>query len=193
MPTLLELTAQIVSAHASNTQMTSDELFQSLHKVHASLKALETCSPIAIGTTMPAEVPKLTIKQAFKRDEVVCMICGQGFKTLKRHLAQAHGLKPGHYRKQFGIPSSTPLTARSYSESRRQSAIEGNLSENLAKARKVRAARVKANRVAVPAVKVKAPAPAVKAKASVLAVKVNAAVPAVRKKPAVPAKLVKNK
>jgi predicted transcriptional regulator len=50
MPTLIELTAAIVSAHVSNQQMTSDEMLQELQKVHASLKALESGSPIAIGT-----------------------------------------------------------------------------------------------------------------------------------------------
>jgi predicted transcriptional regulator len=40
MPTLIELTAQIVSAHLSNIQITSDEMLQELQKVHESLKAL---------------------------------------------------------------------------------------------------------------------------------------------------------
>lgn len=182
MPTLIELTAQIVSSHLSNIQMTSDEMLQELQKVHASLKALETRSPIAIETTTPTEAPKLSIKQAFKKDEVICMICGKGMKTLKRHLSQAHNLKPGQYRKQFNIPSSVSLTAKSYSESRRQTAIDSGLGDNLAKAREVRAAKVK--KAAVPAVKVKASVPAVKAKASV---------PAVRKKAAVPAKIQKTK
>lgn len=175
MPTIIELTAQIVSAHAGNTQMTSEELFQSLHKVHASLKALENGSP-----TAPEQPKQLTIKQAFKKDEVICMICGQGFKTLKRRLAQAHDLKPGQYRKQFNVPASISLTAKSYSESRRQSALDRGLGDNLAKAREVRAAKTKGK---------KAPVPAVKVKASVSAVKTKAAVPAVRKKAAVPAKI----
>lgn len=41
MPTLIELTAAIVSAHVSNIQMTSDEMLQELLKVYTSLKALE--------------------------------------------------------------------------------------------------------------------------------------------------------
>jgi len=107
MPTIIELTAQIVSAHLSNQQMTSDEMLQELQKVYESLKALEAGSPIAIGTKTSTGAPKLSIKQAFKKDEVICMICGKGgFKTLKRHIGQAHALKPGQYRKQFGIPSS---------------------------------------------------------------------------------------
>ena len=66
------------------------------------------------------------------------MICGKGMKTLTRHLKTAHDLKPGQYRKQFGIPSSQSLAAKSYSESRRQMAIDRGLPEKLAKARAAR-------------------------------------------------------
>ncbi len=65
----------------------------------------------------PAEEAKsaITVKQAFKKDEVICMVCGKGgMKTLTRHLKQAHDMKPGQYRKQFGIKSTQPLTAKSF-------------------------------------------------------------------------------
>ncbi len=163
MPTLLELTAQIVSAHVTNIQMTSDEMLQELQKVYVSLKALEVDLSIAFETTPSTEAPKLTIKQAFKKDEVICMVCGKGgFKTLKRHLTMAHDLKPGQYRKQFGIPSTQKLAAKSYSESRRQMAIDKGLGEGLAKAREIRAGKKAAESV----VKTKALVPAKKKTAS---------------------------
>ncbi|MDR3579126.1 MAG: MucR family transcriptional regulator [Oryzomonas sp.] len=176
MSTLIELTAQIVSAHVTNMQMTADEMLQELQKVHVTLKALGSGASKDAELSMP-----LTIKQAFKKDEVICMICGKGgFKTLKRHLTQAHDLKPGQYRKQFNIPSSLSLTARSYSESRKRMAIDKGLGEGLAKARELKSAKSKEDKAPVPAVRVKPAVPAVKVKASV---------PAVRKKAAVPAKV----
>lgn len=181
MPTLLELTASIVSAHVSNKQMTSGEMLQELQKVYESLKALEAGSTVASETSVPIEAPKLSIKQAFKKDEVICMVCGKGgFKTIKRHLNQVHNLKPGQYRKQFGIPSSQSLSAKSYSESRRQMAIDKGLGEGLAKARKVRADK----KTVVSRKGTKATASATKSKASV---------PAVGKKAAVQAKVAKKK
>jgi predicted transcriptional regulator len=165
MSTILDLTAQIVSAHASSTQMTSDELLQELRKVFSSLQALEGGSkPLAEGVK-----PTLTIKQAFKKDEVICMVCGKGgMKTLKKHLEAAHGLKPGQYRKQFGIPSKQPLTAKSYSEARKKSAEERGLGAVLAKAREVRSANLKAKKSApikkATPVKKAAPAKAAKTK-----------------------------
>ncbi|MDA8413834.1 MAG: MucR family transcriptional regulator [Desulfobacteraceae bacterium] len=174
MPTLIELTAQIVSAHAAGSQMTQEQLLEELQKVHASLKTLEHGgSPdVAVG-----EKPKLTLKQAFKKDEVICLICNKGFKTLKRHLAQAHDLKPGAYRKQFNIPSSQPLVAKSYSEIRRQDALDRELGDNLAKARAARKTKGQGQAAPVPVKRAKAELPMVKAQAPVPTVKVKSTVP----------------
>ena len=77
------------------------------------------------------------------------MVCGKGgMKILAPHIKQAHDLKPGAYRKQFGIKRSQPLTAKSYSESRKQMALDAGLADNLAKARAVRRAKIKGKKVA---------------------------------------------
>jgi hypothetical protein len=65
-------------------------------------------------------------------------------KTLTRHLRTAHDLKPGQYKKLFGIPSTQSLAAKSYTESRRKLAAENGLIDILAKAREKRAANIKA-------------------------------------------------
>ncbi|MBP1745331.1 MAG: transcriptional regulator, MucR family [Firmicutes bacterium] len=116
MTTLLELAASIVESHASTTEMTTDDLLLEIQKVYQTLKAL-------------------------------CIICGKGgMKTLARHLSQTHGMKPGEYRKQFGIPKTQALAAKSFSESRRKMALERNLAGNLEKAREVRMANIQAKK-----------------------------------------------
>src|SRR6266702_5228406 len=140
MATLLEMAAEIVSSHASTTPMSSDDLLQEIQKVYASLRAIEAGQPVAGEEVKPA----ITIKEAFKKNEVICMICGKGgMKTLARHLKTVHNMKPGQYKKQFGIPSKQPLTAKSFTEARRQMAMDRGLADNLAKAREVRMAKLK--------------------------------------------------
>jgi len=157
MATLVEIAAQLVSSHASSTPMTSDELLAEITKVHAALKSLEA------GETLEGAEeakPSLTLKEAFKKNEVVCLVCGKGgFKTLARHLSTAHGMKPGAYKKQFGISSKQALSAKSYSEARRKMAQDRGLADNLAKAREVRMANIEAKKetVAKPAKAPKAP------------------------------------
>ena len=144
MATLVEIAAQIVAAHASSTPMTSDQLVFEISKVHNALKNLEAGQPVEEGEEGK---PALSVKEAFKKGEVVCMVCGKGgFKTLARHLSTAHGMKPGEYKKQFGIPSKQPLSAKNYSEARRKMAQERGLADNLAKAREVRMANIEAKK-----------------------------------------------
>ena len=156
MPTLLELTAQIVSSHASSSQMSQDELLKELQQVYASLQTMEGGKSLA--PTEEEAIPTLTVKQAFKKNEVICLICGKGgFKTLTRHLNHVHDTRPGDYRKEFNIPTKQPLTAKSYSESRKQMAEERGLGDVLAKAREARMAKIKSKKdVSVKTVKAKA-------------------------------------
>lgn len=142
MASLIELTANIVSSHASVSAMTGEDLLQELQKVHLALQKLE--GEFGEGMEMhEANRPAVPLKKAFQPDQVMCMVCGKsGMKTLARHLAQVHGMKPGAYRKQFGIPSSQALTAKNFSEARRRMAQEKGLADNLAKARAVRAEKI---------------------------------------------------
>jgi predicted transcriptional regulator len=144
MATLVEIAGQLVAAHAANTKLTTEELIAEISKVHAALQALEA-GQVVDG--VEEAKPALTVKEAFRKNEVVCMVCGKGgFKTLARHLSTAHDMKPGAYKKQFGIPSKQPLSAKSYSESRRAMANERGLADNLAKARDVRMANIEAKK-----------------------------------------------
>lgn len=139
MATITEMAADIVAAHASTTAMSKDELLSELATVYQTLASLEKGEAVAGASASPEEgapvAPTISLKKAFGKDKVVCMICGKSMKTLARHLKTAHDLKPSEYRKQFGIPRTQALAARSYSESRRAMAVERGLGDNLAKAR----------------------------------------------------------
>lgn len=156
MATLVEIAAQIVASHASSTPMTSDQLIYEIGKVHSALKNLEAGEPIE---GVEEAKTAMTVKDAFKKGEVICMLCGKGgFKTLARHLNTAHGMKPGEYKKQFGIPGKQPLAAKNYSDARRKMALDRGLADNLAKARGVRMANIEAKK-ATPAKASKAAKP----------------------------------
>ena len=140
MPTLTELASEIVSAHASSTPMSKDELIAELQQVHAALSAMEK------GETIPTDEeqvvdedgPAITKRKAFGKKQIFCMVCGKGFTTLKRHLSAAHEMTPKEYREKFDIPVGTTLAAKDYVASRRQMAIDKDLGAGLAKARAAR-------------------------------------------------------
>jgi len=159
---LIELTADIVIAHVSMTEMSSDDLLKEIKMVYATLeglekgkieisaqepkkrgrKAKETVAAITAEKPAMPPAPALTIEEAFKPDQVACMLCGKkGLTTLKRHLTTAHDLKPGQYRKQFNIPKDQPLAATEYVAKRRQMALDRGLGDNLAAAREAKKAK----------------------------------------------------
>lgn len=134
MSNLLEMAVEIVSAHASTTQMTREELVAELAEIHNTLKKMENDDMVA---EEPAEqaTPAISLKKAFGRDKVLCMICGKAMTTLGRHLRLVHEITPADYRKQFNIPRTQPLAAKAYSEQRKQMALDRGLGEKLTLAR----------------------------------------------------------
>jgi len=137
MTTILEMAAEIVAAHASTTNMTKEELVLELSDVYNALNSLEKGETVSHAA--PEEQgPAVTRKKAFGKDKIFCMICGKGLKTLSRHLKTSHDMSASEYRKQFDIPRTQSLASKSYSEKRRQMAIDRGLGENLAKARAAR-------------------------------------------------------
>ena len=143
MATLLEMAVEIVASHASATNMTKDELIAEIASVYQALAALEKGETVGSEQVEEAK-PTISAKKSIGKNAITCLICGKAMKTLTRHLKTAHDLKPGLYRKQFGIPSSQSLAARSYSESRRQMALDRGLGEKLALARANRAKKAAA-------------------------------------------------
>lgn len=134
---VIELTAEIVSAHASVNEMSREDLLDEIQAVFAKLSSLAG----AEGVEAPASAevkPAVPVNKAFGADKVFCLECGKGFTTLKKHLAISHNLSPKDYRKKFKIPAKTPLVARNYSESKKKIAQKLGLAAKLAEGRRKR-------------------------------------------------------
>ncbi|HBO70336.1 MAG TPA: MucR family transcriptional regulator [Deltaproteobacteria bacterium] len=136
---LIELTTEIVSAHASVNEMKREDLLDEIQAVFQKLSSLVGVEGDALAEGTGEVKPAIPVHAAFGSDKVYCMECGKGFVTLKKHLAVAHNQTPKEYRKKFGVPSKTPLVARKYSESKKRIAQKLGLAEKLAAGRKKRA------------------------------------------------------
>jgi len=145
MATILEMATELVTAHASTSSMTKEELLAEIKEVYNALSAMEKgeMPEEQQSSEEQEEAPVVSKRKAFGKNAVTCMICGKQMKTLARHLKTAHDMKPTEYRKQFDIPRTQPLAAKAYSESRKQMAIDRGLGENLAKARAAKLAAKK--------------------------------------------------
>ena len=145
MATLLEMVTEIVVHNVKTTPMTKDQLIKDIRDVYSALAALEkdddediTVEFIAVDEKLK---PLMSAKKSIGRNAITCLICGESMKTLARHLTSKHDMKPGAYRKQFGIPRTQALAAKAYSESRKQMALDSGLGEKLIVARAANAAK----------------------------------------------------
>ena len=135
---LVELTTEIVSAHASVNEMGREELLDEIQEVFQKLNALVGVEGEATAGVVEEVKPAIPLNAAFGAEQVFCMECGKGFTTLKKHIAVSHNLSPKDYRKKYNIPAKTPLVARNYSEAKKKIALKLGLAEKLAAGRKKR-------------------------------------------------------
>ena len=113
-PTMLELVAQIVSAHCSSSTVEADALPALIHQVHAALTQVGQPEQASTEKREPA-VP---LKKSVFPNYIVCLEDGKKLKMLKRHLKSAYGLTPEQYREKWDLPSNYPMVAPNYAERR---------------------------------------------------------------------------
>lgn len=115
---LVELTADIVSAHVANNNVAVGDVANLVQRVYEALASLGVPEP----EPQQEKTPVVSVRASVKPDYLVCMECGQKQKTLKRHLQNAHGMTPEQYRTDYGLPRDYPMVAPEYSKKRSEMA-----------------------------------------------------------------------
>ena len=114
---LVELTADVVAAYVSNNVVQTSDLPDLINKVHA---ALGITTQGGNGKAEVAAKPAVSVRRSVQENEIVCLECGQKFKSLKRHLMTHHGLTPAEYRAKWNLPADYPMVAPAYAAKRSQ-------------------------------------------------------------------------
>src|SRR3954451_16618108 len=77
----------------AQNQVSADQLTATITAVYDALASLgKPSEPLAALT------PAVPVRRSLRADEIVCLECGRSGKTLRRHLAAAHGITPQEYR-----------------------------------------------------------------------------------------------
>jgi len=108
-----EGTAEIVVAYVKNNPVNASELLDIITTVGASLRGFTEGAPAS-----EKPIPAVSVRRSVKKDHIVCLVCGQEQKMIKRHLRIAHQLSPHAYREFFDLKPDYPLVAPSYAETR---------------------------------------------------------------------------
>jgi len=108
-----EGTAEIVAAYVKNNPVSVSDLPHIITTVGASLRGVTEGEPAS-----EKPIPAVSVRRSVKQDHIVCLVCGQEQKMIKRHLQTAHHLSPNAYRELFDLKPDYPLVAPSYAETR---------------------------------------------------------------------------
>lgn len=113
--TLIELTAEVVSAYVSNNPVPAGELSNLIADVHNALgRVTSSAEPSPAEKQKPAVNPKRSVHD----DYIICLEDGKKFKSLKRHLMTHYGMTPEQYREKWGLEANYPMVAPSYAIAR---------------------------------------------------------------------------
>jgi predicted transcriptional regulator len=123
---ILKLTTQIVTSHASITELTPEQLVDEIKTVYNMLAALECGAETpetVTGEAVGVKKPPIPLKDIVTAKHVVCLECGKKMKTLKTHLRKAHGLAPKEYYARYDLDKKKyPLVCKEYSTKRSEMA-----------------------------------------------------------------------
>jgi len=110
---LLQLAADIISAHASNNPLSADQLPGLIQQVFSTLATVQQQA-----AAPPTPEPAVSVRTSVHKDHLVCLDCGKHFSMLKRHLMTDHHLTPDQYRQRWQLPPTYPIVAPTYAKAR---------------------------------------------------------------------------
>jgi predicted transcriptional regulator len=119
---IIHLTVQIVSAHVSANDVSTEQLPSLIREVHQAL----TTAGQAPAEATKAD-PAVGAKKSVFADRILCLDCGKSFKMLKRHISADHQMTPDQYRAKWNLPSWYPMVAPEYAATRSQLAKDSGL------------------------------------------------------------------
>ena len=113
------LVAQILSSYLSHNTVASADLPSVIDSVKRAFGgASESASTPAPGSDSKSWEPAVPVKKSVTAEAITCLVCGEKFKSLKRHLSSAHQLTPREYRDAFKLKSDYPIVAPAYAAQR---------------------------------------------------------------------------
>lgn len=126
---VMDRAVEILTAYLSNptTHLNHKDIPEAYRAIRDVLREELDNAPTAENTTEAK--PAVPVKKSVFDDRIVCLECGQNYKSLKRHIGQAHGLTVPEYKAKWALPDDYPTVAKDYSETRSRLAVQNNLGE----------------------------------------------------------------
>lgn len=112
---ILNMTAEVVSAYASNNLLAPTQLSEVISTVFTTFAGLERGGG---GEKAEPLKPAVPVRKSVTPDYIICLEDGKKLKMLKRHLRSTYNMTPDEYRAKWGLPPDYPMVAPNYAEQR---------------------------------------------------------------------------
>ncbi|MGP0007640.1 MAG: MucR family transcriptional regulator [Methylocella sp.] len=111
--------AQILSSYLSKNTVAPADLGSVIESVKKAFggSSEATLTPASDSESKSWE-PAVSVKKSVTPEAITCLVCGEKFKSLKRHLQAAHQLTPREYREAFKLKGDYPNVAPAYAAQR---------------------------------------------------------------------------
>ncbi len=140
---LVEMTAEIVSAQITTTEMNTEDITQALNDTFKTLNSLQALELSGRQPDMEQNKKIMDPAKSIQKNKIICLECGESFKMLSPKHLRSHDLTLKEYRAKYGFKARQPLCAKALSEKRSKSGKKRGLPENLRKAIAARSKRKK--------------------------------------------------
>jgi predicted transcriptional regulator len=119
---IIGYTAEIVSSFVANNTIATEGLPQVIQDVYRAISNLGEPEKL-----VEPPKPAVDVKKSVFPDYLVCLEDGKRLSMLKRHLMASYQMTPDQYRAKWALPSTYPMVAPNYAETRSRLARESGL------------------------------------------------------------------
>lgn len=143
--TLVEMAAEIVQAQGNSKSMTIDELQEALKETFSTLQSLQAMETGEETSSQEDKKTAIAPEKSILKNKIICLECGEEFKTLSFKHLLSHELTRREYRIKYGFSLRQPLCAKSITEKRKKAGkkrgIPDALKKSIAARKKINAAK----------------------------------------------------
>ncbi len=117
---LVEMAADIVQAQGSSKSMTLEELQNALKETFSTLHTLQAMETGEEAQNAEGSKPAIAPEKSILKNKIICLECGEDFKSLSFKHLETHGLTRREYRIKYGFSLRQPLCAKAITEKRKK-------------------------------------------------------------------------
>jgi predicted transcriptional regulator len=128
---LVEMAAEIVQAQGNSKNMSIEELQAALKETFTTLQSLQAMESGEQVPDTDDNKPAIAPERSILKNKIICLECGEEFKSLSFKHLETHGLTRREYKIKYGFSLRQPLCAKSITEKRKKAGKERGIPEAL--------------------------------------------------------------